>query len=211
MGAFVGRTAVKDGKGVMVDWHYADGKDYLPSDDVRPEAPPGPTRIRRRLPAHTRRGRRACRSRRLRLQLLNGLAGVVAVPGRRGPDADLRRHARRQFRARLALHAGRLRRVVGGRALSRCCRALRRILDGGARRGTRRRAHRRADRDAAAEAPVCGARAAAAHGDLRHRADRPRRGARDLGPRGPPRPARRRARRRGRRSSAAPSRPTISS
>jgi branched-chain amino acid transport system substrate-binding protein len=34
MGAYVGRTAVKDGKGVMVDWHYADGKDYLPSDDA---------------------------------------------------------------------------------------------------------------------------------------------------------------------------------
>jgi len=34
MGAYVGRTAVKDGKGVMVDWHYADGKDYQPSDDV---------------------------------------------------------------------------------------------------------------------------------------------------------------------------------
>ncbi len=32
MGAFVGRTALRDGKGVMVDWHYADGKDYLPSD-----------------------------------------------------------------------------------------------------------------------------------------------------------------------------------
>ena len=34
MGAYVGRTAVKDGKGVMVDWRYADGKDYLPSDDT---------------------------------------------------------------------------------------------------------------------------------------------------------------------------------
>jgi len=34
MGAFVGRTAVRDGKGVMVDWHYADGAAYLPSDDV---------------------------------------------------------------------------------------------------------------------------------------------------------------------------------
>ena len=34
MGAYVGRTAVKDGKGVMVDWRYADGKDYLPPDDV---------------------------------------------------------------------------------------------------------------------------------------------------------------------------------
>jgi branched-chain amino acid transport system substrate-binding protein len=34
MGAYVGRTAVKDGKGVMVDWRYADGKDYQPADDV---------------------------------------------------------------------------------------------------------------------------------------------------------------------------------
>ncbi|HSV19796.1 MAG TPA: ABC transporter substrate-binding protein [Casimicrobiaceae bacterium] len=34
MGAYVGRTAVRDGKGVMVDWRYADGKDYLPPDDV---------------------------------------------------------------------------------------------------------------------------------------------------------------------------------
>ena len=25
---------VRDGKGVMVDWRYADGKDYLPSDDT---------------------------------------------------------------------------------------------------------------------------------------------------------------------------------
>jgi branched-chain amino acid transport system substrate-binding protein len=34
MGAYVGRIAVKDGKGVMVDWRYADGKDYLPPDDI---------------------------------------------------------------------------------------------------------------------------------------------------------------------------------
>lgn len=34
MGAYVGRTAVKDGRGVMVDWRYADGKDYLPPDEV---------------------------------------------------------------------------------------------------------------------------------------------------------------------------------
>jgi branched-chain amino acid transport system substrate-binding protein len=33
MGAYVGRTAVKDGKGVMVDWRYADGRDVLPPDD----------------------------------------------------------------------------------------------------------------------------------------------------------------------------------
>jgi len=34
MGAYVGRTAVRDGKGIMVDWHYANGKDFLPADDV---------------------------------------------------------------------------------------------------------------------------------------------------------------------------------
>ena len=40
MGAYVGRLAVKDGKGVMVDWKYADGKNYLPSDDwVRAHRP----------------------------------------------------------------------------------------------------------------------------------------------------------------------------
>ena len=40
MGAYVGRLAVKDGKGVMVDWHYANGADYLPSDDwVRAHRP----------------------------------------------------------------------------------------------------------------------------------------------------------------------------
>ncbi len=33
-GAFVGKTAVKGGKGVMVDWRYADGKNYLPTDEV---------------------------------------------------------------------------------------------------------------------------------------------------------------------------------
>ncbi len=34
MGAFVGRIGLRDGKGVMVDFRYADGKDYLPPDDV---------------------------------------------------------------------------------------------------------------------------------------------------------------------------------
>ena len=33
MGAWVGKTAVRDGKGVMVDWFYADGADYMPSDE----------------------------------------------------------------------------------------------------------------------------------------------------------------------------------
>ena len=33
MGAFVGKTALKDGAGVMVDWTYRKGEDYLPSDE----------------------------------------------------------------------------------------------------------------------------------------------------------------------------------
>lgn len=32
-GVFVGRTALVDGRGVMVDWRYADGADYLPSEE----------------------------------------------------------------------------------------------------------------------------------------------------------------------------------
>jgi branched-chain amino acid transport system substrate-binding protein len=32
MGAYVGYTALKDGKGIMVNWKYADGKNYLPGD-----------------------------------------------------------------------------------------------------------------------------------------------------------------------------------
>jgi branched-chain amino acid transport system substrate-binding protein len=34
MGAYVGRTAVKDGKGVMVDWRYEPGDKHLPADAV---------------------------------------------------------------------------------------------------------------------------------------------------------------------------------
>ena len=34
MGAWIGKTAVKNGKPIMVDWQYLDGKDYLPPDDV---------------------------------------------------------------------------------------------------------------------------------------------------------------------------------
>jgi branched-chain amino acid transport system substrate-binding protein len=33
LGAYVGKTALKDGKGVMVDFVYRDGAKYLPSDD----------------------------------------------------------------------------------------------------------------------------------------------------------------------------------
>jgi branched-chain amino acid transport system substrate-binding protein len=41
MGAYVGRTALKDGKGVMVDWRYADGEGYLPSDEEIKRLRPG--------------------------------------------------------------------------------------------------------------------------------------------------------------------------
>jgi len=33
MGAYVGRTALKDGRGVMTDFSYADGAKFMPSDD----------------------------------------------------------------------------------------------------------------------------------------------------------------------------------
>jgi branched-chain amino acid transport system substrate-binding protein len=41
MGAYVGRTAVKDGRGIMADWHYADGADYLPPPDEVKKLRPG--------------------------------------------------------------------------------------------------------------------------------------------------------------------------
>ena len=40
LGAFVGKTALKDGKGVMVDVTYHDGAGYLPSDaEVKAQRP----------------------------------------------------------------------------------------------------------------------------------------------------------------------------
>jgi branched-chain amino acid transport system substrate-binding protein len=33
LGVFVGKTAVKNGAGLMTDWRYIDGRDLLPSDD----------------------------------------------------------------------------------------------------------------------------------------------------------------------------------
>jgi len=33
MGAYVGRIGLKDGKGIMTDWRFVDGKDALPPDD----------------------------------------------------------------------------------------------------------------------------------------------------------------------------------
>jgi branched-chain amino acid transport system substrate-binding protein len=42
LGAYVGKTAVKDGKGTMVDWTYRDGAKYLPSDaEVKKLRPAG--------------------------------------------------------------------------------------------------------------------------------------------------------------------------
>ena len=43
MGAYVGTTAVKDGKGVMVDFRYEDGAKFQPSDEeVKKLRPAGP-------------------------------------------------------------------------------------------------------------------------------------------------------------------------
>jgi branched-chain amino acid transport system substrate-binding protein len=43
MGAYVGRLAKRDGRGVMVDWVYRDGLSYLPTDaEVRKLRPPEP-------------------------------------------------------------------------------------------------------------------------------------------------------------------------
>jgi branched-chain amino acid transport system substrate-binding protein len=40
MGAYVGKLDQRGGKGTMVQWRYADGKDYMPSDDyVRSRRP----------------------------------------------------------------------------------------------------------------------------------------------------------------------------
>jgi len=40
IGAYVGRLALKDGKGIMVDWRYADGKDYMHTpEEVRAQRP----------------------------------------------------------------------------------------------------------------------------------------------------------------------------
>jgi branched-chain amino acid transport system substrate-binding protein len=33
MGAYVGQLARKDGKGVMVNWRYADGAKFQPADE----------------------------------------------------------------------------------------------------------------------------------------------------------------------------------
>lgn len=41
MGAYVGRTAQEDGKGVMVDITYADGADFLPDDEAVRKMRPG--------------------------------------------------------------------------------------------------------------------------------------------------------------------------
>jgi branched-chain amino acid transport system substrate-binding protein len=42
LGTFIGKTALKDGHGVMVDWRYDDGGKFLPPDDevrkMRPAA-----------------------------------------------------------------------------------------------------------------------------------------------------------------------------
>jgi branched-chain amino acid transport system substrate-binding protein len=43
MGAYVGRTVLRDGRGTMADWRYADGADYLPPDEVVRQLRPAAT------------------------------------------------------------------------------------------------------------------------------------------------------------------------
>jgi branched-chain amino acid transport system substrate-binding protein len=41
MGAYVGKLDLRDGRGTMVQWRYADGARYLPTDaEVRKRRPP---------------------------------------------------------------------------------------------------------------------------------------------------------------------------
>ncbi|HQR56452.1 MAG TPA: ABC transporter substrate-binding protein, partial [Burkholderiaceae bacterium] len=41
MGAYVGRLDQRAGRGTMVDWRYADGRNYLPTDaEVKSRRPP---------------------------------------------------------------------------------------------------------------------------------------------------------------------------
>ena len=40
-GAFIGRTALKNGRGTMVDWRYVDGADALPPDSEIKALRPG--------------------------------------------------------------------------------------------------------------------------------------------------------------------------
>jgi branched-chain amino acid transport system substrate-binding protein len=42
MGAYVGKTAIRDGKGVMVDFRYDDGKNYVPADAEVAKLRPAP-------------------------------------------------------------------------------------------------------------------------------------------------------------------------
>ena len=41
LGTYVGKTALRDGKGMMTDWRYADGAKYLPGDDAVRKMRPG--------------------------------------------------------------------------------------------------------------------------------------------------------------------------
>ena len=100
MGVFVGKTAIKDGKGVMVDYRYEDGAKFQPTETRR---------VRSRLRDPTRRRRRVSG---LLFQLLNGLASasslfLVAA----GLSLIFGVTRDRQLRPRLVLHAGRVLRV----------------------------------------------------------------------------------------------------
>ena len=109
LGAFVGKTALKDGKGVMIDCRLPLRRRLHAARRRGEEAAAAElTRKARRRPAPPRRrSGPACSF--FVIQLLSGLASaVVAVSGRLRAFADLRRHAHRQFRAWRVLHARRL-------------------------------------------------------------------------------------------------------
>ena len=92
----------KGGKGVMIDYVYLDGAKYLPSDDE--------VKKLRRASTDAGAGARVGASCRRPPDPHRAGVGVGAVSRRQRAVADLRRHAHRQLRARLVLHARALRR-----------------------------------------------------------------------------------------------------
>ena len=147
MGAYVGRTAVqgRQGRDGRLALRRRQG---LPAARRRRAAAAAgglmhaatPPRPRRRVAQHAlapclRVPRRPAAERPRRR--------VVAVPRRRRTDADLRRHAHRQLRARLAVHARRVRRVLGGSALGAYADAPLGFWGGAARRDRSRAASAR--------------------------------------------------------------------
>ena len=119
MGAFVGKIALENGKGTMIDFKYVDGATRAAERRRSEEAAAGG--LMRSMDAHRRSlsPQRAGRDQILvdELQRLpvsgaqRALHRVRAVLCRRRPVADLRRHPHHQYRARVPLYAGDLHRL----------------------------------------------------------------------------------------------------